>query len=270
MLNINHYLSLLLDQYGYGILFFSLFLEMLGLPLPGEMIMTYTGLIVYNGNLSWPLCVAVGGAGATAGMTLAYWAGYRFGHPFLEKYGSRFHFGPDKLNGLSGWFTRYGNKMLIIAYFIPGVRHLTGYFAGTARLPFRKFAAYAYSGAAFWVFLFITIGKCLGPQWQTYHDTISLYMLAFGLSSALACLLFSFIKKHRHSLQSRLGETLQTAVRGNRTIGQAELVLMTAGFYAAAILSLAVEVCLNGRERILRYNPRMGAWIVNACDLGRR
>lgn len=270
MFDINLYLSHLLDAYGYLILFFSLWFEMLGLPLPGEMLMTYTGLIVYNGSLSWPLSVAIGGAGATIGMTLAYWIGYRFGNPFFEKYGSKFHFGPEKLNSVSGWFGRYGNKLLFIAYFIPGVRHITGYFAGTTRLPFRQFAAYAYSGAIFWVILFISLGTCLGPKWEQYHDTISLYMLAFGLSSAIAVLLLSLFRKVRPLLRHRAAAQLQKAVRYDRTIGQAPIVLMTAIFYLAAFVSLAIDTACDSRDRLMKNRPYMRTWIGSVSDLGRR
>jgi membrane protein DedA with SNARE-associated domain len=34
--------------------------------------------------------------------------------------------GPEKLEKVSGWFDRYGNKLLIVAYYIPGVRAICG------------------------------------------------------------------------------------------------------------------------------------------------
>jgi membrane protein DedA with SNARE-associated domain len=270
MFDIHHVLHLFFNAYGYWILFFSLLLEMLGLPLPGETIMTYTGLIVYDGSLSWPLSVAIGGAGATVGMTLAYWIGYRFGNPFFEKYGSRLHFGPEKLNGASRWFGRYGNKLLLIAYFIPGIRHLTGYFAGTTRLPFRQFAAYAYTGAALWVILFITLGTGLGPKWEQYHDIISLYMLAFGLSSAAAILFLSLFKKIRPFLRYRATEALHKVVRHHRTNGQAQIVLLTAIFYLAAFVSLANDLVCDCRDWLIKNKPVVRTWIGSIGDLGRR
>lgn len=219
----------LLETYGYWVLFFGLLLEMMALPLPGELMMTYAGLIVYAGKLNWLLDVAVGGTGASLGMTIAYALGYRLGRPFFEKYGTRLHFGPDKLDGLSKWFDRYGNKMLIVAYFIPGVRHLTGYFSGTTRLPFRKYAAFAYSGAFFWVFVFITLGKLLGPEWERYHATISLYMLAFGLLSALAYLLFTMIRKYRSQIWQSVISLLQKSLQHYKSVGKVQLLILSAG-----------------------------------------
>jgi len=228
MSSISDMLIRLLETYGYWVLFLALLSEMMALPLPGEFIMTYAGLIVYQGQLNWFLSMVVAGIGASLGMTASYAIGYRLGHPFFEKYGARFHFGPDRLNGVSRWFDRYGNKMLIIAYFIPGVRHLTGYFSGTTRMPFRKFAAYAYSGAFLWVFIFISLGKLLGPEWKKYHATINLYMIAFGLMTAAAYLLLTTIRKHRSQIQARAVSFLQKAVHHYQSIGKIQLLILTA------------------------------------------
>ena len=126
-----------MDQFGYIVLFASLLLELIALPLPGEVLMSYTGFLIYQGNLNWLASILIGGTGASIGMTLSYWIGFKLGKPFFEKYGHRFHMGPDKIEKTSHWFTKHGNKLLVFAYFIPGVRHITGYFSGITRLPFR-------------------------------------------------------------------------------------------------------------------------------------
>ncbi|MFC5530276.1 bifunctional DedA family/phosphatase PAP2 family protein [Cohnella yongneupensis] len=230
----------LLEHYGYVILFGSLLLEMLALPLPGEIIMTYAGLIVHEGKLNWLLSILTGGAGATIGMTIAYWIGYRLGNPFFEKYGSRVHFGPEKLSSLSRWFGRYGNKMLFIAYFIPGVRHLTGYFSGTTRLSFRKYALFAYSGAFFWVSLFITLGKLLGPKWEQYHHAINRYMLIAGLLSASAYLLYVFYKKHKQRIRERLDKWLDKSIRQYHSIGKVKFIIIAAAATFIALFTFMI------------------------------
>ncbi len=240
MSSISDMLIRLLETYGYWVLFLALLSEMMALPLPGEFIMTYAGLIVYQGQLNWFLSMVVAGIGASLGMTASYAIGYRLGYPFFEKYGVRFHFGPDRLNGVSRWFDRYGNKMLIIAYFIPGVRHLTGYFSGTTRMPFRKFAAYAYSGAFLWVFIFISLGKLLGPEWKKYHATINLYMIAFGLLTAAAYLLLTTIRKHRSQIQARAVSFLQKAVHHYQSIGKIQLLILTAGVLFIVFFSFMI------------------------------
>jgi membrane protein YqaA with SNARE-associated domain len=128
----------LLEQYGYLVLGLALILELLALPLPGEILMTYAGLMVYQGHLNWPLSILTAGLGASAGMTLSYWIGYKLGTPFIEKYGAKFHFGPDKVEKTSRWFERYGNKLLIIAFYIHGVRHFRQSAASSRRAACRS------------------------------------------------------------------------------------------------------------------------------------
>ena len=193
-----------LEHYGYGLIFIALFLEMLALPLPGEMLMSYTGLFVFEGKLNWLFSIVSASAGVTAGITLSYGIGYRLGKPFLMKYGARFHFGEEKLERMSVWFDKYGDKLLFIAFFIPGVRHITGYFCGVTRMPFRRYAAYAYAGAIFWVSLFISLGKVLGPKWEVYHTTVNHYMIMFGIASAIITILIYIYRNNKQRIFSWL------------------------------------------------------------------
>ncbi|WP_218917548.1 DedA family protein [Paenibacillus stellifer] len=90
------HLTMLLQHYGYGILFTALFLEMLALPLPGEMMMSYAGLFVYEGKLNMGMSIAVASLGVSAGITLSYWIGYRLGKPFVLKHGHKVHLGEPR------------------------------------------------------------------------------------------------------------------------------------------------------------------------------
>ncbi|KMY54124.1 alkaline phosphatase [Bacillus sp. FJAT-27231] len=165
------------DQFGYIVLFAALLLEMLAVPLPGEFLMSYSGFLVYQGHLGLTLSILAAGLGSSIGMTAAYWIGYKLGTPFFEKYGHRFHMGPERIEKTSRWFGKHGNKLLIIAYFIPGVRHITGYFSGITRLSFRTYILFAYSGAFLWVSVFIFLGKILGPQWEQFHTSVKKYLI---------------------------------------------------------------------------------------------
>jgi membrane protein DedA with SNARE-associated domain len=86
---VTHFIQNLVDQYGYFVLGIALLLEFLALPLPGEVLMTYVGLMVFQGDMNWTLSILTAGIGSTIGMTLSYWIGYRLGMPFINKYGSR-------------------------------------------------------------------------------------------------------------------------------------------------------------------------------------
>lgn len=174
------FITQLLDKYGYIILFISLFLELLALPLPGEILMSYCGFVVFQGKLNFILCIIVSTLGVIFGVTLSYFIGKKFGVKFFNKYGKYIHLGPEKIKKVDKWFDKYGNKLLIFTYFIPGVRHITGYTAGTTSLSYKKFSVNAYLGAFIWVTTFISLGKILGDNWNNINKYIGSYLI-FGI-----------------------------------------------------------------------------------------
>jgi membrane protein DedA with SNARE-associated domain len=235
-----HFIQNLVDQYGYFVLGIALLLEFLALPLPGEVLMTYVGLMVFQGDMNWTLSILTAGIGSTIGMTLSYWIGYRLGMPFINKYGSRFHFGPEKLKKTSLWFESYGNKLLIIAVFIPGVRHFTGYFSGVTRMPYRTYLAYSCIGAFVWTGTFISLGKILGPKWEQYQHTITKYLLIAGIIAAVIFIMFYIVKKYRTQLFEMLIIGLTKGVRTFRSLGKVKfLVLISFAVFLTLFIVMA-------------------------------
>ena len=57
------------------------------IPLPSEIILPFSGYLVYQGRLSlWPVALA-GAIGCVVGSIPAYYAGLYGGRPFIERYG---------------------------------------------------------------------------------------------------------------------------------------------------------------------------------------
>lgn len=206
----------LFASYGYSVLFFGLLLEFVALPFPGETTMAFAGFLSYTGKLDFFVLIAVAFAGTTIGMTVTYFIGLKAGLPFIQRYGKWFLFSEAKLEKTQHWFDRYGSILVSIGYFIPGVRHFTGYFSGITALPFRKFALYAYSGALLWVVLFLGIGKIFGPQWMGIFHLVekNAIWIAAGVAAVAA---FIILYRYRHKIRSRLlrrktGINLETQV----------------------------------------------------------
>lgn len=184
-----------IEHYGYIVLFLALMIELIALPIPGQTLMSYVGYLVSQGQLHWGLSILIATIGSSTGMTVSYWIGYKLGTPFFQKYGHRFYMGEEKLEKVSRWFQKYGNNMLMIGYFIPGVRHFTGYFSGITRLPFRIFAIYTYGGALIWTTTFITIGKFLGDQWSVLYIYLKKYYVISGIILAVALIGYYLYRK---------------------------------------------------------------------------
>ncbi len=156
----------LIETYKYLGLYFSLALGMVGLPIPDETIMTFAGFQVFQGRLSFLLTVGASIAGSLTGMSISYFIGNKVGIPVIRRFGKYIRLTPERLEKAEGWFRRYRGKSIIAGYFVPGLRHITAYFAGISELGFGTFLSLAAVGAALWVFIFVSLGRLLGRDWR--------------------------------------------------------------------------------------------------------
>ncbi|MFJ8529423.1 DedA family protein [Bacillus sp. NPDC094106] len=152
----------LFQQYGYYVVLIGLLLEYIALPFPGEPTLAYAGYLAQIGELHLPFLIILSFIGTSVGMTIQYFVGNKLGMPFVQKYGKYVFLKQRKIDLTRMWFDKYGYFLIFIAFFIPGVRHFTGYFAGIINLPFRRFAITIYAGALFWVSFFLIGGYWLG------------------------------------------------------------------------------------------------------------
>jgi len=161
-----------ITQYGYVAIFSLLVLGIVGLPVPDETLLTFTGFLVYQGHLSLPLALLSGFLGSSCGITISYILGRSFGLAIIHRYGKYVRIKEEHVEKAHEFFRRAGHWSLTFGYFIPGVRHFTAYAAGMSCLEYPPFALFAYGGAALWVATFIALGYFLGDRWQTVQANI--------------------------------------------------------------------------------------------------
>jgi membrane protein DedA with SNARE-associated domain len=179
-----------LSQHGYPAIFALLMLGIIGLPVPDETLLTLTGFLVYRGTLHLIPAFLSAFFGASCGISASYWIGRLGGDPLVRKFGHLVRLSPDRFERVGAWFLRRGKWSLTIGYFIPGVRHVIAIIAGSSRLDFRTFAAFAYSGAFVWAALFIGAGYFLGEEWQQFpaasrHIAIGLLIAGIVVFAAI-------------------------------------------------------------------------------------
>jgi membrane protein DedA with SNARE-associated domain len=184
----------LFNQYGYIVLYIALTIELIALPTPGETLMTYCGFLVFMGKLNWGISIAVAASGVITGITISYIIGLKLGYPIFARYGYLINMRPEKLEKASSWFKRYGNGILVVAFFIPGIRHITGSFSGITKIPYRKFALNSYLGALIWTTTFISLGRFLGSNWKKISGSFSKHLI-IGIAVALVVLIGIYLLK---------------------------------------------------------------------------
>jgi len=139
-----------LQQYGYGLIFLSIFLESSGLPFPGESILIAAGIMAGHGQLDVHLVFAAAWIAGTLGDNCGYWLGSRFGMRLVTRYGGRLGITSAKVAYVESEFRRLGPPVVLVARFILILRQLCGFVAGTLRFPWWRFLFFNALGAALW------------------------------------------------------------------------------------------------------------------------
>lgn len=165
----------LIAHYGYFGIIIALAGGIVGLPIPDEFLLTFIGYNISKGIMSGPVAFLSGMAGAVLGITLSYLLGLKLGLPVLKKCGPKIRIKEKQIEKTHILFEKYGPVLLMIGYFIPGVRHLTAYFAGMSNLTVWRFCLYAYSGAFIWISVFIGLGWKLGEKWRFVEYSLHHY-----------------------------------------------------------------------------------------------
>jgi membrane protein DedA with SNARE-associated domain len=159
-----------------------------GFPVPENTVLWTAGYLAWKGKLWGPAVLTVGIVAAILGDNLGYWLGQRYGHPLLDRYGTRLGLSVARRDRLQTFVTMYGGWAVFCARFVLGLRVLAGPLAGSVGLPFKVFFLGNAAGALCYVPAEVGIG----------------YALAYGVGHLSA--------HHAHQVQLALGITLVVSV----------------------------------------------------------
>lgn len=183
--------------HGYGIIFVLLALGIFGLPIPDEWLLAYLGHLLFKGKLAPVPTIAAAFCGSIFGMTINYLLGRSFGLYLVHKFGRYLHITEARISTAHNWFDHAGRWGLMAGYFLPGIRHLTAFVAGTVKMRFGEFALFAYTGGLIWCGSFITLGYFLEEGWSRESERIH-HILEIGSVAVLAALaLFLALRRAR-------------------------------------------------------------------------
>jgi membrane protein DedA with SNARE-associated domain len=154
----------IVDALGYPSAGLGILIESSGVPFPGEALLLAAAGWAAVRHHSILLVIFFGFLGATAGADIGYLLGYRGGRPFVERFGHVFHVRPEHIARAELFFARHGDKTIIGARFILGLRTWASMLAGMARMPFWRFQVYSAIGGFLWAAVIGTAGYLLGSN----------------------------------------------------------------------------------------------------------
>jgi membrane protein DedA with SNARE-associated domain len=177
---------------GYPGVVLMMAIESACIPLPSEIIMPFSGYLVYEGRFSSLALVATLGAiGCNLGSVLAYEIGYFGGRPLVERWGKYIWLNMHDLEISERFFARYGSVTVFVARLLPVIRTFIALPAGIGRMPRLRFHVYTFVGSWPWCFMLAYLGFKLGEKWNTdprlkmwFHrfDAIIGAFLALGIA----------------------------------------------------------------------------------------
>jgi membrane protein DedA with SNARE-associated domain len=153
-----------LSDYGYAAVAVMVLLENVGLPVPGEAVVVTGALFAAAGRLNLATVAVIAFLAAVTGDNLGYAVGRFGGRPLVLRLGRRVGVTHDHLDRIHGFFEKYGAKVVVVARFLPLLRHLNGIAAGVSEMRWRTFFAANALGAAIWVAVWVTVGTQAGQH----------------------------------------------------------------------------------------------------------
>lgn len=121
------------QQFGYFAVFWVLVLCGFGIPIPEDVTLVAGGVISGLGYTNVHIMVAVGLAGVLVGDGLMFLLGRHYGERILRsKIGARL-MPPKRYAQVQKKFDQYGNRVLFVARFLPGLRSPIFLTAGMSR-----------------------------------------------------------------------------------------------------------------------------------------
>ncbi len=171
-MSLSDYLLSTLGIYGLPVLFASLLIGAVGLPLPGSLMLLAAGSFVEQGDMSfWPV-VTLSAAGAILGDNVGYaigrWGGRRF-----SKRVSRFIGGEKRLKAAEHWLNkREGAGIFFSRWLITPLAPFVNITCGVTGYSWPRFLIYCVLGEALWVVLYLLLGRFFCDRVQEMSELL--------------------------------------------------------------------------------------------------
>ncbi|MGR5898346.1 DedA family protein [Bacillus cereus] len=192
-----HELLSYIEQYGYWALFFCLWLGIIGMPIPDEMIVMSGGFVSSLGILNVIPAFLLTYLGVVSGLSLGYILGKIFGTKVLDKLMKKKK--AKYVVKSQEMVEKYGHYALVTSYFIPVVRHVVPYLVGMNNMSFKTYALYSYTTGFLWTLVYFVLGSLFGQHIESIVAVAIEYGLYFGVIVFIVTgILYLYRQKESH------------------------------------------------------------------------
>jgi membrane protein DedA with SNARE-associated domain len=155
-----------LTALGLSGLLAGVFIEAMGVPFPGGIMVVLTGFLVNQGKINFFSALITTLSGYTAGSFTAYLIGRNLGQPFFLWCGRYLRITPERIKQTQSWLDRSAPAFIVFGRFLPGVSNLTPYMAGVSRIGAGYFLFYNTLFTLGWGGLYLLLGMFFGHNYR--------------------------------------------------------------------------------------------------------
>ena len=190
LIGVTDYITEFFGRFHYMAPFTVLLLCGLGLPLPEEVALIGSGILLFQGKVQFVPITVVCSIAILLGDSIPYWLGRHYGLAALKTRWVAKILHPERFAALERRFAEHGNYAVFTCRFLPGLR-IPGYFvAGTLRMSYPRFMFIDFMGVLISVPASIFLGRVFGDSVQTLKKSVhDLHLwLALGVLSLVLIL----------------------------------------------------------------------------------
>jgi len=184
---VSGFIIIMISRGSYAGILLLMAIESANIPLPSEIIMPFSGYLVWLGQFNIWWAAFFGAFGCLVGSIVSYALGFYGGRPLIEKFGKYILFSHRDLDRAERWFDKHGEVTVFFSRLLPIVRTYISFPAGVAEMNIKKFSVYTFLGSFGWCLALAYLGLKLGQSWESlrkyFHglDWLILALIVAGI-----------------------------------------------------------------------------------------
>jgi membrane protein DedA with SNARE-associated domain len=203
-------------KWGYSAIFGLLFSCGLGVPIPEDVPLIISGILIYHHQMTWAIAAPIAWLGIMSGDTVLYCLGYYLGHnitkvPLIGK-----HVSVARIERAEKMFVTYGVGIVAVGRLFMGVRGAMVVAAGTSRFRYIKFIAVDGLAAIASGGMFMALGYWgadKGPaMWDKIHE-FRWATVIVGLIGAIGLFIFIWTRSRRPLTHGAVVESSKSSTK---------------------------------------------------------
>lgn len=160
---------------GYWIIGLGVLAErsiLIGLVVPGDVIIALGGVYAARGRLDVALVMAIAFVAAVAGESTGFWLGRRYGMRFVRRLPLLNRLEP-KLRDVESYFERHGGKTVAIGRYATAAGAMIPFVAGMAKMPYTRFLLFDAPAVLLWAIGITLVGYVFGRNLALVETILS-------------------------------------------------------------------------------------------------